>query len=109
MDLNTVVSHSVQSLCEDELLCREVDSMSTLDSDGEEGTLRNVFGESKPGRIPVPMRPLQMFVFARVALALRAAPEKLENVLGLFDCLIASFLIVAGISSERSLDDPRHR
>ena len=54
MDLNTAVSHSVQSHWEDVLLCTEVDSMSTLDSDGEEGTLWNVFGESKPWQNPRP-------------------------------------------------------
>ncbi|KAK8338733.1 hypothetical protein V6Z12_A09G271800 [Gossypium hirsutum] len=63
----------------DILLCREDDNISNLERDGEDGTLRNELGESRLGRISDPIRPLQIFVLANVALALKAAPDKHEK------------------------------
>jgi len=48
---------------------------------GEEGILRNELGESQLGRIYPPILPLQMFVLASVAFALKAVPEKQEKLL----------------------------
>ena len=55
--------------------------MSNFERLGEEGTFRNELGESQLGRISSPILPLQMFVFANVAFALKAAPEKQEKLL----------------------------
>ena len=41
--------------------------------------LRNVFGESRPGRICSPSLPLKMLEFANVAFAPNAAPEREEK------------------------------
>ncbi|KAF9621217.1 hypothetical protein IFM89_016711 [Coptis chinensis] len=43
------------------------------------------FGESKVGSIPAPIKPLQIFVFANVALALKAARDKQEKEMLLLD------------------------
>lgn len=62
------------------VLCREDDSISIFDeSDGEDGILWNDFGESQLGSISAHIKPLHMFVFANVVLALKAAPERHEK------------------------------
>lgn len=63
----------------DILLWREEDKRSSFEKEGEDGILRKEVGESKLGRISAPMTPLQMFVLANVALALKAAPERHEK------------------------------
>lgn len=65
----------------DKLLFTEDDNMSNFGKLGEEGTLRNDLGESKLGRISSPITPLQMFVLASVAFALKTAPDKQEKLL----------------------------
>ena len=66
----------------------------------EEDILLKDLGESRHGKISSPIIPLQMFVLARVALALKAAPDEQENELLNF---ISGFSIMApfdkGISS----------
>lgn len=57
-------------------LWREDDEISNFERDGEEGTFLNELGESKVGSISEAIRPLHMFVFAKVALALNAAPDR---------------------------------
>lgn len=60
---------------------REGESMSSLESAGEEGTFLKDLGESREGRISEPMTPLQMLVLASVGLPLKAAPERQEKLL----------------------------
>uniref|UniRef100_A0A6N2KFP5 Uncharacterized protein n=1 Tax=Salix viminalis TaxID=40686 RepID=A0A6N2KFP5_SALVM len=60
---------------------REDDNTSNLERVGDEGILRNELGESQLGSISAPITPLQIFVLANVAFALRAAPDKREKLL----------------------------
>jgi len=57
----------------------ELENESNLDIDGEETIFLKEFGESSPGKISSPIRPLQIFVFASVKFALIAAPDKQVN------------------------------
>jgi hypothetical protein len=66
------------------LLYEDDDVKSKRDREGEDAILLNDFGESRLGKISSPMRPLHRFVFAKVALALRAAPDKHEKELLIF-------------------------
>ena len=110
MSFDTQVSYSGRSLGEDglqlrfdKLLWREDDSMSNLDRVGDEGTLRNEFGESKLGSISAPIKPLQIFVLANVALALKAAPDRQEKLLVFWILIPGTMLYPSGTSQEPSL------
>ncbi|KAJ0482116.1 hypothetical protein HanIR_Chr13g0650281 [Helianthus annuus] len=63
----------------DMLLGKDDDNKSSFVNDDEEGILRKDLGESNDGRISELIKPLQIFVFANVALPLIAAPERQEN------------------------------
>ncbi|KAD1735749.1 hypothetical protein E3N88_42378 [Mikania micrantha] len=77
-DSNSRFSDGLQ-LKFDILLWKEDDNKSSFVNDGEEGILLNDFGESNDGRISELIKPLHILVFANVALALMAAPERQEN------------------------------
>jgi hypothetical protein len=61
------------------LLKEEVERRSSFDKDGEGTSFLKELGESKSGKISRAITPPQISVFARVKLALIAAPDKQEK------------------------------